>query len=51
MAKSRFDRLADVLAKKPGVYNPRGLAAVIGRKKLGAAEFNRRVRAGHRRAR
>jgi hypothetical protein len=32
---SAFDQLAAQLAKRPGVSNPRGLAAVIGRRKYG----------------
>jgi hypothetical protein len=32
---SNFDKLAQTLAGKPGVTNPAGLAAAIGRKKYG----------------
>lgn len=34
---SNFDRLANKLAGRPGVTNPRALAAFIGRKKYGAS--------------
>lgn len=34
---SNFDKLAGKLAGRPGVQNPRALAAVIGRKKFGAS--------------
>jgi hypothetical protein len=34
---SNFDKLASKLAQRPGVSNPRGLAAAIGRKKYGAS--------------
>jgi hypothetical protein len=34
---SAFDQLAARLAQRPGVTNPKGLAAVIGRKKFGKA--------------
>lgn len=33
---SAFDQLANKLASRPGVTNPRALAAYIGRKKYGA---------------
>lgn len=33
---SAFDKLASKLASRPGVSNPRALAAYIGRKKYGA---------------
>lgn len=32
---SNFDKLAAKLAQRPGVSNPRALAAAIGRKKYG----------------
>lgn len=34
---SAFDKLATKLASRPGVSNPRALAAAIGRKKYGAS--------------
>ena len=34
---SNFDKLAAKLASRPGVSDPRGLAAAIGRKKYGAS--------------
>lgn len=37
----RFEALKGELARKKGVTNPGGLAAFIGRKKLGAAKFNK----------
>ncbi len=37
---SNFDRLAAKLAGRPGVTNPRALAAVIGRKKFGGAAMS-----------
>lgn len=37
----RFAALEGKLAKRPGVYNPAGLAAAIGRKKYGSASFNK----------
>ena len=33
---TRFSQLASELGKRPGVTNPRALAAYIGRKKYGA---------------
>jgi hypothetical protein len=33
---ARFSRLASELGKRPGVNNPRALAAYIGRKKYGS---------------
>jgi hypothetical protein len=35
----RFDALAGTLAKRPGVTDPKALAAFIGRKKYGASKF------------
>ena len=35
----RFSQLSAELAKKPGVNNPKALAAAIGRKKYGAAKM------------
>lgn len=34
---SAFDQLANKLAGRPGVSNPRALAAAIGRRKYGAS--------------
>jgi hypothetical protein len=39
MMASNFDKLAATLAGKPGVTDPKGLAAVIGRKKFGGARM------------
>lgn len=36
----RFAALEGKLSKSPGVYNPAGLAASIGRKKYGTKRFN-----------
>lgn len=36
---ARFSALTQNLAQKPGVNNPAGLAASIGRKKYGAKKF------------
>jgi hypothetical protein len=47
---SAFDKLKGKLAHKPGVTSPGGLAAYIGRKKLGEPEMERRARAGRRHA-
>jgi hypothetical protein len=47
--KSMFSKLATQL-KKEGADDPKALAAWIGRKKLGAAEFMRRAAAGKRKA-
>ena len=35
----RFQKLESKLAKRPGVTNPAGLAAAIGRKKYGKKKF------------
>lgn len=35
----RFAKLKSQLANKPGINNPAGLAAAIGRKKLGGAKM------------
>lgn len=37
----RFAALKNKLAGKPGIFNPAGLAAAIGRKKYGAKKFNK----------
>jgi hypothetical protein len=36
---ARFDALASKLAKRPGVDNPKALAAFIGRKKWGSKKM------------
>lgn len=47
---SAFDELAEKLARRKGVTDPKALAAVIGRKKLGAKAFNAKAAAGRRKA-
>lgn len=47
MAMSKYAKLKGQLARQ-GASNPAALAAWIGRKKLGAAEFQRRAAAGRR---
>ena len=47
--KSKFSKLATQL-KKEGADDPKALAAWIGRKNLGAAEFMRRQAAGRKKA-
>ena len=37
----RFQALKDKLAQRPGVTDPAGLAAAIGRKKLGKSAFQK----------
>jgi hypothetical protein len=49
MGMSKYDKLVKSLSAK-GSRDPKALAAYIGRKKLGAAEFQRRAAAGRRRA-
>ena len=51
MARKRtnFSKLAAKLKRK-GVRNPKGLAASIGRKKLGKAKFQKRAAAGRKAA-
>lgn len=46
----RFAALKAKLASEPGVTNPGGLAAYLGRKKLGADRFQNLAAAGRRRA-
>lgn len=43
---SNFDKLAAALANRPGVTDPRGLAAAIGRRKFGDATFNKAAAKG-----
>ena len=50
MAETAFDRLAAKLGSRPGVHDPKALAAYIGRKSLGNREYQRRVNAGRRKA-
>lgn len=42
----RFAALKQKLAKRPGVSDPGGLAAYIGRKKLGKSKFQAMAAAG-----
>lgn len=43
---SKFDKLADDLSKKPGIYDPKGLAYAIGKKKYGKAGMAAKAKAG-----
>lgn len=43
---TKFERLKERLARRPDVYDAGGLAAYIGRKKEGAAEFERKAEEG-----
>jgi hypothetical protein len=43
---SNFDKLASKLAQRPGVSNPRALAAYIGQKKYGARKMANAAREG-----
>jgi hypothetical protein len=45
----QFERLKDKLAKKKGIYDPAGLAAKIGREKLGKSEFQHLATEGRKR--
>lgn len=47
MAYVGFKKLKDELDDRPGVRNPGGLAAAIGRKKYGKAKFNKAASEGH----
>jgi len=47
--QSKLSKLAKTL-KKEGADDPKALAAWIGRKKLGAAEFMRRAAAGRKKS-
>jgi hypothetical protein len=49
MSMSKYDKLVKSLSAK-GADDPRALAASIGRKKLGKAEFQRRAAAGRKKA-
>ncbi len=46
----RFEKLSNELSHEKGVYDPKALAAVIGRRKEGAKTFNKQAAAGRRRA-
>ncbi len=46
----RFDALKEALSKRKGVTNPGGLAATIGREKLGKAKFQSLAEKGRERA-
>jgi hypothetical protein len=46
----RFRRLEQRLAAKPGVTNPAGLAAAIGRRKYGSQRMAEMAESGRRRA-
>lgn len=50
MEKSAFDKLKNKLADKPGISNPAGLAAKIGREKLGEKEYDKRISQGEKKA-
>lgn len=41
-----FDKLSGELAKRPGVTDPKALAASIGKKKYGAKRFEQHAAAG-----
>lgn len=43
---SNFDKLANKLASRPGVSNPRALAAYIGQKKYGASAMHKAAAKG-----
>ena len=45
----RFAALEKSLSGRPGVYNPAGLAAAIGRKRLGKKKFQALSAAGRKR--
>ncbi len=45
----RFAKLKSQLSGEQGVYDPAGLAAYIGRRKLGASKFNKLAAAGRKR--
>lgn len=44
----RFEQLKDKLSGRPGVTNPAGLAAFLGRKRYGAAIFNKHAASARR---
>ena len=47
---ARFKALKKKLATQPGVVNPAGLAAVIGRKKYGKKKYNNLAKLGKKKA-
>jgi hypothetical protein len=47
MAYEGFTKLKSQLAHRPGVQNPGGLAAVIGREKYGAGAMRHAAKTGH----
>lgn len=51
MARSKFARLQGQLARRPGVRNPRALAAWIGDRKYGRRAMARKSAAARRRRR
>lgn len=46
----RFAKLKGALARRPGVTNPGGLAAYIGRKKYGTTKFQQLAAKGRKKA-
>lgn len=42
-----FDQLKSQLAHRPGVTNPAGLAAAVGRRKYGAPAMRHAAKTGH----
>jgi hypothetical protein len=46
---ARFRKLKASLARRPGVRNPGGLAAAIGRRKYGSAKMSKMSSAGRKR--
>lgn len=42
-----FDRLKGQLAQRPGVTNPAGIAATVGRRKYGAKAMQHAAATGH----
>lgn len=49
-AASKFDKLKNKLSAKPDVTDPAGLAADIGRKKMGKTAFQKMAAAGRKKA-
>lgn len=45
----RFERLTGALKGRKGIYNPKGLAAWIGRRKYGAQKMAKMAAAGRKR--
>jgi hypothetical protein len=50
LAETAFDTLKNKLAHKKGIYSPAGLAAKIGRDKMGKAAFDKKAAAGRKKA-